>query len=129
MIDELTLAANKQSQGISQVRIAVQQIDESPTQQNAALVVENAAAAESLHQQAGQPHAEVMTQFRQEQRRLIRLISAAHLPPAAGIIFISDGQEGSAAYLSSDHVSCIPPCFSASAFNTGSALTASTSVA
>ncbi|KJF77277.1 chemotaxis protein, partial [Morganella morganii] len=62
MIDELTLAANEQSQGISQVGIAVQQIDE-VTQQNAALVVENAAAAESLHQQAGQLM-QVMTQFR-----------------------------------------------------------------
>ncbi|HAS8352266.1 TPA: methyl-accepting chemotaxis protein [Vibrio vulnificus] len=62
MIDELTLAANEQSQGISQVGIAVQQIDE-VTQQNAALVVENAAAAESLHQQAGQLM-QIMTQFR-----------------------------------------------------------------
>ena len=62
MIDELTLAANEQSQGISQVGIAVQQIDE-VTQQNAALVVENAAAAESLHQQAGQLM-QVMTRFR-----------------------------------------------------------------
>ncbi|GAA0354219.1 methyl-accepting chemotaxis protein [Morganella psychrotolerans] len=62
MIDELTLAANEQSQGISQVGIAVQQIDE-VTQQNAALVVENAAAAGSLHQQAEQLM-QVMRQFR-----------------------------------------------------------------
>jgi len=51
MISELTNAATEQSQGISQVGDAVQQLDR-VTQQNAALVEETAAAAESLRHQA-----------------------------------------------------------------------------
>lgn len=52
MISELSNAANEQSSGIGQVNDAMTQLDQ-VTQQNAALVEESAAAAESLRQQAG----------------------------------------------------------------------------
>ena len=51
IITEITNAADEQSQGIGQVNTAVAQLDQ-VTQQNAALVEESAAAAESLKQQA-----------------------------------------------------------------------------
>ena len=51
VIGEITAAAVEQSSGIGQVNLAVNEIDEM-TQQNAALVEESAAAAESLKDQA-----------------------------------------------------------------------------
>lgn len=51
IIDEIKVATKEQSLGISQIEIAVQQLDGS-TQQNAALVQESAAAADSLLEQA-----------------------------------------------------------------------------
>ena len=51
MIGDITAASNEQSQGIGQVNTAVTQLDRM-TQQNAALVEQSAAAAESLKQQA-----------------------------------------------------------------------------
>jgi hypothetical protein len=48
----LTLVASHQSGGIGQVNAAVVQLDQM-TQQNAALVAQGAAAAESLKDQAG----------------------------------------------------------------------------
>jgi methyl-accepting chemotaxis protein len=51
IIGEITAAASEQSSGIGQVNIAVTQLDQM-TQQNAALVEESAAAAESLKEQA-----------------------------------------------------------------------------
>lgn len=51
IIGEISVAANEQSGGISQVNVAVAQLDHM-TQQNAALVEESAAAAESLREQA-----------------------------------------------------------------------------
>ena len=53
LIDGITLASQEQSEGISQVGSAVDQLDQ-VTQQNAALVEESAAAAESLRSQAEQ---------------------------------------------------------------------------
>ena len=53
IIAEITHAATEQSQGIGQVNTAVSQLDQ-VTQQNAALVEESAAAAESLKLQAQQ---------------------------------------------------------------------------
>jgi methyl-accepting chemotaxis protein len=50
-ISEITTAAHEQSQGIGQVNEAVSQLDQM-TQQNAALVEQSAAAAESLRDQA-----------------------------------------------------------------------------
>jgi methyl-accepting chemotaxis protein len=51
IIGEITSASTEQSEGIGQVNIAVSHLD-SMTQQNAALVEESAAAAESLKDQA-----------------------------------------------------------------------------
>ncbi|MES2842166.1 MAG: methyl-accepting chemotaxis protein [Pseudomonadota bacterium] len=53
IIGEITAAAGEQSDGIGQVNVAVTQLDQM-TQQNAALVEESAAAAESLKDQASQ---------------------------------------------------------------------------
>ena len=51
IIGEITAAASEQSSGIGQVNVAVTQLDQM-TQQNAALVEQSAAAAESLKEQA-----------------------------------------------------------------------------
>ena len=51
IMSEITAASAEQSQGIEQVNTAITQMDE-VTQQNAALVEEAAAAAESLEEQA-----------------------------------------------------------------------------
>ena len=52
IIGEISAASSEQSEGIGQVNQAVTQLDQM-TQQNAALVEESAAAAESLRDQAG----------------------------------------------------------------------------
>jgi methyl-accepting chemotaxis protein len=52
IIGEITAAAAEQSEGIGQINVAVNQLDQM-TQQNAALVEQSAAAAESLRDQAG----------------------------------------------------------------------------
>jgi methyl-accepting chemotaxis protein len=62
IIGEISAAATEQSQGIGQVNVAVTQLDQM-TQQNAALVEESAAAAESLKDQAGKL-ADVVSTFR-----------------------------------------------------------------
>jgi len=62
MISEITHAAGEQSSGIGQVNIAVTELDRM-TQQNAALVEESAAAAQSLKDQA-QRLSEVVQVFR-----------------------------------------------------------------
>ena len=61
-INDITTAAQEQSQGIGQVNAAVSQLDQM-TQQNAALVEESAAAAESLKDQASRL-ADVVRVFR-----------------------------------------------------------------
>jgi methyl-accepting chemotaxis protein len=53
LVGEISAATIEQSNGISNVGQSVNQMDES-TQQNAALVEQSTAAAESLRQQAGQ---------------------------------------------------------------------------
>jgi methyl-accepting chemotaxis protein len=62
IIGEITAAASEQSDGIGQVNSAVTQLDQM-TQQNAALVEESAAAAESLKEQATRL-AQVVAAFR-----------------------------------------------------------------
>ena len=52
LIDEIASATSEQAQGIAQVDVAVNQLDQT-TQQNAALVEQSAAAAASLQAQAG----------------------------------------------------------------------------
>jgi methyl-accepting chemotaxis protein len=61
IISEITAASREQSMGIEQINQAIMQMD-SVTQQNAALVEESAAAAESLQGQATQL-AEVVGRF------------------------------------------------------------------
>jgi methyl-accepting chemotaxis protein len=53
IVGEISAASSEQSTGVGQVGQAITRMDQT-TQQNAALVEESAAAAESLHQQAGQ---------------------------------------------------------------------------
>jgi methyl-accepting chemotaxis protein len=53
VISEITAAATEQSSGIAGVNAAIGNLDQM-TQQNAALVEESAAAAESLREQADQ---------------------------------------------------------------------------
>ena len=62
IIGEITAAASEQSEGIGQINGSVSQLDQM-TQQNAALVEESAAAAESLKDQAAQL-AQVIGTFR-----------------------------------------------------------------
>jgi methyl-accepting chemotaxis protein len=62
IIGEISAASSEQSDGISQVNTAVLELDQM-TQQNAALVEESAAAAESLSEQA-QRLAQLVATFR-----------------------------------------------------------------
>jgi methyl-accepting chemotaxis protein len=62
VISEIATASNEQSSGIEEVNQAIVQMD-GVTQQNAALVEQSAAAAESMQQQAG-ALAEVVSVFR-----------------------------------------------------------------
>ncbi|WP_082054197.1 methyl-accepting chemotaxis protein [Methyloterricola oryzae] len=66
IMSEIAAASVEQSSGIEQVNQAVTQMDET-TQQNAALVEEAAAAAESLEEQAGNL-AHTVAQFRLDQQ-------------------------------------------------------------
>jgi methyl-accepting chemotaxis protein len=61
-IGAVTASANEQSEGIAQINTAIAQLDQG-TQQNAALVEQSAAAAESLREQA-QRLSEVVAVFR-----------------------------------------------------------------
>jgi methyl-accepting chemotaxis protein len=87
IIGEITAAAAEQSDGIGQVNTAVTQLDQM-TQQNAALVEESAAAAESLKEQA-QRLAQVVATFRLAEGaalntapRAAEPVRKAPLPPA-----------------------------------------------
>ena len=64
IIGEITAASAEQSQGIGQITGSVTQLDQM-TQQNAALVEQSAAAAESLKDQAA-TLAKVVARFRLE---------------------------------------------------------------
>ena len=75
IVGEITAAAGEQSDGISQVNVAVNQLDQM-TQQNAALVEQSAAAAESLKDQA-QRLAEVVKVFRIDGSDAVRTDSAS----------------------------------------------------
>ena len=77
IMGEISAASREQTSEIGQVNQAIVQMDQ-VTQQNAALVEEAAAAAESLRQQAGQL-VEVVSTFKLEDE----FASAAASPPAA----------------------------------------------
>jgi methyl-accepting chemotaxis protein len=74
IMSEITAASAEQSQGIEQVNTAITQMDE-VTQQNAALVEEAAAAAESLEEQAQNLSASVGT-FKMDENGARRTPSA-----------------------------------------------------
>jgi methyl-accepting chemotaxis protein len=82
IIGEITAASSEQSDGIGQVNTAVTQLDQM-TQQNAALVEESAAAAESLRDQAKRL-ASVVATFRLEagESLVAQPVAAPALPPA-----------------------------------------------
>ncbi len=80
LISEISAATNEQTQGISQVSDAVTQLDQ-VTQQNAALVEESAAAADSLNQQAARL-VEAVRVFKLEEGHA-SMLPAATPPPAA----------------------------------------------
>jgi len=71
IIGEITVAADSQSRGIGEVNQAVHEIDRM-TQQNAALVEQSAAAAQSMREQA-ERLAQVVRQFRLESPDRLRL--------------------------------------------------------
>ena len=85
IMSEITAASVEQSQGIEQVNTAITQMDE-VTQQNAALVEEAAAAAESLEEQAQNLAASVGT-FKVDEKAgqavAIRAPAAAQAAPTA----------------------------------------------
>ncbi|MFT4243424.1 MAG: methyl-accepting chemotaxis protein [Acidovorax sp.] len=78
IIGEITAAATEQSAGIGQVNGAVGEIDRM-TQQNAALVEESAAAAESLREQAARL-SQVVQQFRLGDAQAAQVLSKSELP-------------------------------------------------
>ncbi|WP_291013849.1 methyl-accepting chemotaxis protein [Hydrogenophaga sp.] len=80
IIGEITAASGEQSDGISQVNTAVNQLDQM-TQQNAALVEESAAAAESLKDQATRL-AQVVQVFRLDGAMAAALPAPASATPA-----------------------------------------------
>jgi len=80
LIGEIGAATLEQTQGIGQVSEAVSQLDK-VTQQNAALVEESAAAAESLKQQAARMN-EVVGVFKLDARTAVAPVKA-HSPAAA----------------------------------------------
>ena len=89
IVGEITAAAGEQSDGIGQVNVAVNQLDQM-TQQNAALVEESAAAAQSLKDQA-ERLAQVVAVFRLDAHAsvstsaptvtLVRTASSTHAAP------------------------------------------------
>ncbi|ODV06240.1 MAG: hypothetical protein ABT20_12995 [Rubrivivax sp. SCN 70-15] len=81
VIAEISAAAREQSQGIAQVGSAVNQLDQA-TQQNAALVEESTAAAESLKDQARQL-AQVVALFRVGESASAPPASTSTPPPKA----------------------------------------------
>ncbi len=81
IIGEISAASSEQSQGIGQVNTAVRQLDQM-TQQNAALVEQSAAAAESLKDQATRL-AQVVSAFRLSDGDAIRPDAAPPVVPAA----------------------------------------------
>ena len=83
IIAEISAAAGEQSQGIGQVNAAVAQLDQM-TQQNAALVEESAAAAQSLSDQAGKL-VRVVSAFRIDGLAVAAPATAASFVPAPAV--------------------------------------------
>jgi len=78
IVSEITAASNEQSQGIGQINLAITQMDEA-TQQNAALVEQAAAAAQSMQEQAGRL-SEMVGVFKLRERNAVSKPAAATMP-------------------------------------------------
>ncbi|OYT88055.1 MAG: methyl-accepting chemotaxis protein [Burkholderiales bacterium PBB6] len=81
IVGAITVSASEQSTGIGQVNSAVNHLDQM-TQQNAALVEQSAAAAESLKDQAQRLNA-LVARFRLDDRAPMASAAPAHTPAAA----------------------------------------------
>ncbi|MFT3814994.1 MAG: methyl-accepting chemotaxis protein [Acidovorax sp.] len=81
IMGEISAASSEQSQGVAQVGEAVTQMDQA-TQQNAALVEESAAAADSLKGQA-QELVQAVAVFKLSQQQPEARVAAAPMPVAA----------------------------------------------
>ncbi len=81
IIGEITAAAGEQSNGIAQINVAVTQLDQM-TQQNAALVEQSAAAAQSMRDQA-QHLSSVVSVFRLGAQAAQSAMPVARAAPAA----------------------------------------------
>ena len=81
VMSEIALASREQSAGITQVNVAVMQMDE-VTQQNAALVEQAAAAAASLSDQT-QNVVGALTVFKLERASPVQVVARAPLPAPA----------------------------------------------
>jgi len=84
IIGEISAAATEQNQGIVEVKGAIGEVDEM-TQQNAALVEQSAAAADSLKEQAGRLAAVVSTFRLADGDSGVRASIARVEPPAHGL--------------------------------------------
>jgi methyl-accepting chemotaxis protein len=81
IMGEITAASQEQSSGIEEINRAIAQMDEM-TQQNAALVEEAAAAAESMQNQAGKL-AESVAVFKLQEGDAVALLAPMERQPAA----------------------------------------------
>jgi len=84
LVGEISAASLEQNQGIGQIGAAVNQLDQ-VTQQNAALVEESAAAAESLKHQAEQL-AQTVSKFRTAAGGQQKMASLSHVAPARAAV-------------------------------------------
>nr|WP_295074894.1 methyl-accepting chemotaxis protein [uncultured Roseateles sp.] len=103
IIGEISAAASEQSDGIGQVNQSVLQLDQM-TQQNAALVEESAAAAESLKDQA-ERLAEAVDKFKITQSHA----QAAKAPRSAGLSSKSGSKSASVQHGTSGHTAKAAP--------------------
>jgi methyl-accepting chemotaxis protein len=104
VIGEITAAANEQSMGISQINNSVANLDQM-TQQNAALVEESAAAAQSLREQADQLSQAVLVfslgdqaaNARPASRSIRDITPHAHQSPQAPVVKLQPAPKASGA--------------------------------
>jgi len=79
IVGEITSASQEQSEGIEQINLAITQMDE-VTQQNAALVEEAAAAAQSMQEQANKL-SDVVSVFKLDPKRLESQVQSSAANP------------------------------------------------
>ncbi|MDN7578346.1 methyl-accepting chemotaxis protein [Burkholderia orbicola] len=86
IVAEIAAASREQSQGIGQVNLAIEQMDQ-VTQQNAALVEQAAAAAHSLEEQAGRLQAAMATFKLAPNAVDVPVVASAAPAPASALAF------------------------------------------